>query len=220
MRARVFLVVLLAGAPLVVGCRKREAAPTEVAPPAPVVRDDAVHLLFTWVNDEGAFVAVDRAESVPPTARDVVRVASATVHDPDPETVFVADLRVRRPDGTYAVSTMGRASFDRMATERRKAKAPAAPEPSSGGDEGGDKAVIYGASWCGPCHQAEAWFKSAGVAYVEHDIEEEPGAREAMQRELERSGYRGGSIPVIVWHGKVLVGFSGPALEAVRQAHL
>jgi hypothetical protein len=71
-----------------VGCRKREAAPTELDPPAPVVRDDAADLLFTWVNDEGAFVAVDHAESVPPTARDVVRVASATVHDPDPETVF------------------------------------------------------------------------------------------------------------------------------------
>jgi arsenate reductase-like glutaredoxin family protein len=109
---------------------------------------------------------------------------------------------------------MGRASFDRMATERRKAKEPEKLEPNASNDEG---AVIYGASWCGPCHQAQAWFKRAGVSFVEHDIEEEPESRAAMQRALEQSGQRNGSIPVIVWRGKVLVGFNPQALEAVRR---
>lgn len=181
----------------------------------PRVLDDTVDDLFTWVDDDGAFRVVAAPGEVPPTARDVVRVTSPTVPDPNPETVFVVDLRVKRPDGTYAVSTMGRTSFDRMATERRKAKEPEKPEPSAAGDEG---AVIYGASWCGPCHQAQAWFKSAGVPFVEHDIEEEPESRAAMQRALEQSGQRNGSIPVIVWRGKVLVGFNAQALEAVRRS--
>lgn len=212
-RGHFLAIVLLALAPQ--GCRKHDPSPAEVASPMPLVRDDATDLLFTWVNDEGAFMATEKVDAVPPSARDVVRVASPAVRDPDPATVFVVDLRVRRPDGTYAVTTMGRASFDRMAVEHRKAKAPAAPEPGAAEKEG-DGAVIYGASWCGPCHQAEAWFKGAGVPYVEHDIEEEAGARDEMQRVLERSGRRSGSIPVIAWRGKVFVGFDGAALEALR----
>jgi len=206
-----------------VGC-KRQDAPSSAVSSAPsraaaahVGRMPEVHeapgdQLYTWVDDEGGFQVTGAPAEVPPSARDVVRVSSPTVEDPDPSTVFVADLRNARPDGTYAVSTMGRDEFDRMAIERRKARAPesTAAAPTS------DGAVIYGASWCGPCHQAKAWFKAAGVPFVEHDIEEEHEAREQMQLALEKAGRRGGSIPVIVWHGKVFVGFDAGALEAER----
>jgi glutaredoxin len=201
------------------GCKKREAPSGAVsggAPSAPArapeVREAPGDQLFTWVDDEGAFQVTGAVADVPPSARDVVRVSSPAVEDPDPNTVFVVDLRNVRPDGTYAVSTMGRAAFDRMAIERRRARA---PEPAAAAPSG-DGAVIYGASWCGPCHQAQAWFKAAGVPFVEHDIEEEPEAREQMQLALESAGRRGGSIPVIVWHGKVFVGFDAGALEAER----
>ena len=215
------LLCFLAFPVMLAGCKrsgeahgaKAEAAEGVTAESLPRVLDDTTDDLFTWVDDEGAFRVVATPGEVPPTARDVVRVTSPLVADPNPETVFVVDLRVKRPDGTYAVSTMGRTSFDRMATERRKAKEPEKPEPSALPGEG---AVIYGASWCEPCHQAQAWFKSVGVPFVEHDIEEEPTAREQMQVELERAGRRGGSIPVIVWHGKVFVGFDVRALEAER----
>lgn len=218
-RARTLALLCFMGSALMgAGCKRhaegKESAAAATESATPRVLDDTVDDLFTWVDDDGAFRVVSTPGEVPPTARDVVRVTSPAVADPNPETVFVVDLRVKRPDGTYAVSTMGRASFDRMATERRKAKEPEKPEPSAA-PEGG--AVIYGASWCGPCHQAQAWFKAAGVPFVEHDIEEDPRAREAMQAALEQSGQRNGSIPVIVWRGKVLVGFNAQALEALRR---
>jgi glutaredoxin len=206
-----------------VGCKKNEeassgaASTAALAKPAatPNVREAPGDQLFTWVDDEGRFQVTGNVADVPPSARDVVRVNSPAIDDPDPNTVFVVDLRNVRPDGTYAVSTMGRAAFDRMAVERRKVRA---PEAAAAGalDGAGDGAVIYGASWCGPCHQAQAWFKGAGVPVVEHDIEEEPEAREQMRLALEKAGRRGGSIPVIVWHGKVFVGFDAGALEAER----
>ncbi len=210
--------LLFMGCALISGGCKRNPGGTASAGVAsegslPRVTDDTVDDLLTWVDDEGSFRVVATPDEVPPTARDVVRVTSPTVADPNPETVFVVDLRVKRPDGTYAVSAMGRASFDRMATERRKSRAQEKPDPTEL-HEG--VAEIYGASWCGPCHQAQAWFKAAGVPFVDHDIEEDPAARAAMQAALERSGQRNGSIPVIVWRGKVLVGFNAQALEAVR----
>jgi glutaredoxin len=209
----------LALAAMGAGCKKKDAPPgaasgAALAPNAktPEVREVPGDQLFTWVDDEGGYQVTSAPADVPPSARDVVRVSSPAIEDPDPNTVFVVDLRNARPDGTYAVSTMGRAAFDRMAIERRKARAPE-PEPAAPAADG---AVIYGASWCGPCHQAQAWFKAAGVPFVEHDIEEEPEAREQMQLSLEKAGRRGGSIPVIVWHGKVFVGFDAGALEAER----
>jgi glutaredoxin len=217
------IALIVALAAMVVGCKRKDApvgavlsatpgaAPAQVAR-VPEVREGPGDQLYTWVDDEGGFQVTGAPADVPPSARDVVRVSSPAVEDPDPNTVFVVDLRNARPDGTYAVTTMGRAAFDRMALERRKARA---PEPAAAAPAG-DGAVIYGASWCGPCHQAQAWFKAAGVPFVEHDIEEEPEAREQMQLALEKAGRRGGSIPVIVWHGKVFVGFDAGALEVER----
>ena len=215
MRAKYMLIVCMMVASVAFpACKKHGTAAPDAALAMPEVRDDSPNLLFTWVTDDGAFTMAERAEDVPPTVRDAVRVASAMVPDPDPDTVFVADMRVRRADGTYTVVTMGRASFDRTAVERRKTRATAA-EAASGE---GDQAVIYGASWCGPCHQAQAWFKGAGIAFVDHDIEEDPAARAEMQAALERVGRGGGSIPVIVWRGKVFVGFDQRGLEAMRSA--
>lgn len=74
--------------------------------------------------------------------------------------------------------------------------------------------IIYGASWCGPCHQAQAYLKKRGVPFVEKDIEDDPGAAAEMQKKLQRAGIRGGSIPVIDVKGKILVGFSPGAVDA------
>ncbi len=73
--------------------------------------------------------------------------------------------------------------------------------------------IIYGASWCHPCHEAQAYLKSKGVAVVMKDIEEDPGAAAEMRQKLERSGQRGGSIPVIDVKGQILVGYSSGALD-------
>jgi glutaredoxin len=73
--------------------------------------------------------------------------------------------------------------------------------------------IIYGASWCGPCHQAADYLKSRGVAYVMKDVEETPGAAAEMRDKLTRSGHRGGSIPVIDVRGQILIGFSASSIE-------
>jgi hypothetical protein len=61
-------------------------------------------------------------------------------------------------------------------------------------------------------HRA-AFLKSRGVKVVEYDVEREPARAREMQTKLERSGKRGGTIPVIDVAGTILLGYSRSALE-------
>src|SRR4029079_15504517 len=95
---------------------------------------------------------------------------------------------------------------------------PVAPGPLANGP--GDKApasgvtvIIYGAAWCHPCHEAHDYLKSKGIAVIMKDSEESPGAAAEMRQKLERSGQRGGSIPVIDVNGQILVAYSSGALD-------
>jgi glutaredoxin len=73
--------------------------------------------------------------------------------------------------------------------------------------------IIYGASWCGPCHQAAAYLKQRGVAFVEHDIEKDSAAAREMQSKLAKAGRQGGSIPVLDVRGRILIGFDQRAVD-------
>ena len=77
----------------------------------------------------------------------------------------------------------------------------------------GRAVIIYGASWCGPCHQAAAYLKKRGVPFVEKDIEQDSASRREMQAKLAKAGMRGGSIPVLDVRGKILVGFDARAVD-------
>ena len=92
------------------------------------------------------------------------------------------------------------------------------PLPSTATDSkqpsaSGVTVIIYGAEWCKPCHDAERYLRSKGISVVKKDIEESPAAAAEMREKLEKSGQRGGSIPVIDVRGQILVGWSPQAVE-------
>lgn len=202
---------------LVLGaCKSRsQSAPGAVL--LPVVTDASTDLLLTWIDEKGEFHVEQKVADVPVGARDVVRVADPVKDPPLIDDVFVADLR-NAVNGAYPVRTMSRTEFEKVAVERRQKSgtgsvltaqgaasvAPAAAQP---------QVIIYGASWCGPCHQAAAYFKRKGVAFVEKDIEADRIAAREMHTKLSNAGMGGGSIPVIDVRGKLLVGFDERALE-------
>jgi len=205
---------------VVAGC-KRPPPGTE-AVVLPVVTDASTDLLLTWIDDKGEFHVEQKVADVPVGARDVVRVADPVKDPPKLDDVFVADLRNPGPGGVYPVRTMSRTEFEKVAVERRQKNGNVlAPK---GADSAAKPAarptvIIYGASWCGPCHQAAAYLKRRGVPFIEKDIEEDRGAAREMQAKLASAGMRGGSIPVIDVRGKVLIGFDERAMErALSQA--
>lgn len=196
------------------GCKR--SVPTVEAVVLPVVTDASTDLLLTWIDEKGEFHVEQKVADVPVSAREVVRVADPVKDPPKLDDVFVADLRSAGADGTYPVRTMSRTDFEKVAIERRQKNgtvlapkgAESAPPVAARAD-----VIIYGAPWCGPCHQAAAYFKRRGVPFIEKDIEQDGSAAREMQAKLASAGMRGGSIPVIDVRGNVLVGFDERAVE-------
>lgn len=211
-----------------VGCSKSSTNGTEARekdgrPGPPEVTDASQDLLFTWIDDKGEFRVEQKVASIPAEARAIVRVVDPEKGAP-PESVYLVDLTKPGPGGAYPVRTAPRDEFEKVAVERRakNGKVLAAAPPSSaapaGSGEGAElvdrpDVIIYGAEWCGPCHQAEAYMKKRGIPYVEKDIEKDSGAQREMRAKLSKAGMRGGSIPVIDVKGKLLLGFDANAVE-------
>jgi glutaredoxin len=203
------------------------------------VKADSEGLLLTWIDDKGDFHVETRVADVPMMGRDAVRVVDPSKEDgTHADRVFVVDLRQERPDGTYPVRVMTRTDFEALAVARREKQGPtlasAAPSPPSApgngapGEPGAGGAapgagsskpsaraavIIYGAEWCGACHDAARYLRQKGVAYVEKDVEKDPAAAREMQAKLAKNGLRAGSIPVIDVRGHVMVGFSAAQVD-------
>lgn len=217
-------------------CKRSQAAAKTDEPAPIVVRADSQGLLLTWIDDKGDFHVETSVADVPLMGRDAVRVVDPDKDDgTHADRVFVVDLRTAGADGTFPVRVMTRADFEALAVARREKTGPtlasAAPPPASAAPPPDDTptgsakppgralVVIYGASWCGACHDAEKYLRSKGVPYVEKDIEKDQGAAREMQEKLAKNGLRSGSIPVIDVRGKVMVGFNPQEIDgALGQA--
>ena len=225
-RRRVCLVPLLAlvfllSALFVVGCKRQDSGKNE--PPAlPVVTDASTDLLLTWVDEKGEFHVEQKVADVPAAARETVRVTDPQKDPAGLDNVFVADLRKPGPNGAYPVRTVSRAEFEKVAVARRQehGKVLTAQSASPPPVATRPAVIIYGASWCGPCHQAAAYLKQRGVAFVEKDIEQDGSAAREMHAKLASAGMRGGSIPVIDVRGKLMVGFDQGAVDRALAATL
>ncbi len=234
------LIALLALAP---HCHRRKAAPP-VDPSAslPVVTDDTTGLLFTWLDEKGEFHTGEKVADVPMVGRDQVRVLDP-VHDDgsDPDRIFIVDLRTAGADGKYPTRAMKRADYDALAEKLRTKNGPtlgsvhAQNEPGAAGhapDAGGQPSavdpsgavrpvvILYGASWCGACHEAAAYMKKKGIPFIEKDIEKDTGADRELRSKLARSGINTGSIPILDVRGKILVGFDPRRLDQALGATL
>ena len=231
-----------AGVWLAVGCSKKPDAPeaTESAGafahpttrslPALELRDDTPDLLLTWIDEAGDFHVVSSIAEVPEPARERVRVVVATREEGTGQLVYVADLRTKQPDGTYPVTSISRAEWNEIGADRRKVRmeslspsvaSAAATEAVSEATPGSTavSAIIYGAPWCKPCHDAEALLQKLGVNVTKKDVEESRAAQAEMQQKLAKAGRMGASIPVIDLAGQLFVGFDPRQLtDAVGRA--
>jgi glutaredoxin len=204
-----------------------------------VVKADSDGLLLTWIDDKGDFHVETKVADVPMMGKDAVRVVDPNKDDgTHADHIFVVDLRQARDDGTFPVRSMTRADFEAIAVARREKSGPtlasaAPPSPSSppsaaagATDPGTSKPstlstiIIYGAEWCGACHEAASYLKRKGIPFIEKDVEKDPGAAREMQDKLAKNGLHSGSIPVIDVRGKVMVGFNAAEIDGALGAAL
>lgn len=184
-----------------------ELAAAEIVEPPFAVRGELEGLMLTWFDAEGTHLAERRAD-VPPEARAEVRVDSPSLAPEarDPDQVFVADLRIAGAGGAYVVRRMSREGFE----ARTRAAREAAAEVASAGS---GEVIVFGASWCGACRQAEAYLRQRGVPFEERDIEADPAARQDMMRRARAAGITANGIPVIDVRGRVMQGFDARAID-------
>lgn len=206
------------------------AKPTSNELPPIEVRDDTPGLLLTWIDDKGDFHVVMKPADVPEAGRKQVRVVVTGKQEGTEKLVYVADMTAKGPDGTYPIKVIPRSEWDEKAASLRKARLEAlAPPPSASVEASASasagpakppkvatrrvSAIVYGAEWCKPCHDAARYLKQKGVNVIYKDVDADESAQAEMQKKLERVKMGGASIPVIDVMGQLLVGFSPRALD-------
>lgn len=208
------------------GCSRRESSDeraTTETPDAPPPLDFVVDhpgTLYTWVDAEGRFHLSEKLGEIPAERRGAVRVVTDGKPTGSASHVFVADLTTAAPGASISAAPKPRLEWEALGLAYKQAKvtpleekeaaasARAAPPATSG------QAIVYGAEWCGPCHQAEAYLKKLGLQVVKKDIEEDDGAAREMRAKLKAAGLSGSSIPVLDVGGTMLIGFSERAIDA------
>ena len=73
--------------------------------------------------------------------------------------------------------------------------------------------VLFMAQWCGYCKQAKTYLNAKHIRYTEYDIDTHEG-----QRMMTASG-GGQGIPVLLWQGQKISGFSSAAYDAVFKSY-
>ena len=73
--------------------------------------------------------------------------------------------------------------------------------------------VMYSTAWCGVCKRARQYFQQAGISFVEHDVDEDPKARQEYLRLNPRR-----SVPTIKIGDEVIVGFSPESVNRALDA--
>lgn len=186
------------------------AKPAPIKPPFDV-SGELEGLLLVWFDADGLHTGQRRSE-IPEAQRATVRIDSLNVEPDarlDPDHVYVADLRAAGQDGSYPVQKASRTWFDAQ-VDRAKPQAPA---------EEDSPVIVYKASWCGACKSAIAFLRSRHVQFVEKDVEKEPGASEEMHRKAQAKGLRPRGVPVIDFHGEILLGFDQARLSTLIDRH-
>ncbi len=205
------------------------------------VKADTPNLLLTWIDDKGDFHVVQKPADVPTEGRKTVRVVVTSREEGTGKLVYVANLDETTATGAYRLKTMPRTDWEELGASKRKSRlealAPSAlgsAAPPAGSENPGTRppgagagdrapasgvvAIVYGADWCKPCHDAERYLKQRGVTVVKKDIEKNEVAADEMRKKLERAGRGGASIPVIDIMGQIQVGFSPAALEQALES--
>jgi glutaredoxin len=234
-RAAVLLAMTVA---VVAGAACRRSAPE--APPTPKSAPGVVEVLkggrwlFTYVEPAGTFATTDKPESVPETARAMVRVFDPA--DPAktdvPGQVYVTDLNQLTKVGKASAHPVSREAFetaalaqlppgDSSALAAHGAKGAAAEPPAplagdAGASPGGTPVVtIYGTSWCGACRAAREYLTQRRVPFADKDVERDPAAARELSDKATKLGIPTDRVPIIDVRGRLLQGFDRARIDAL-----
>lgn len=228
------LLALLAGVSGL-ACRKRKPpAPPATAPHAPAKLSFSKEspLLYTYVDDKGAFVTTDKAEEVPPGSRRLVRVVDPRKPADDRQDttrVYALDLGELLAAGKAEARALSREAFETGALAQLPPgdssplagpHGPALPEEPLPGIDGGagnmpPVVILYGTPWCGACKAAKKYLASKHIPYAYKNIESDPAAARELRAKAARLGVPADRVPILDVRGRLLLGFDPARLDAM-----
>ena len=242
MRSR-FLRVVRAGLALALvaspACHRAapESAPAAPGAPATIEVLKGGRWLFTYAEPAGTFSTTDKPETIPESARGLVRVIEPTEQMKGAgDRVYVTNVGELVAKGKSSAKAMSREAFETAALAAlpggqsspfaAQQMAPA-PIPAAGGSPpttppGGTAApgttpvvTIYGTSWCGACRSAREYMASHKIPFADKDIEKDPAAARELADKAAKMGIPTDRIPIIDVRGRLLLGFDRERIEAL-----
>ena len=212
-----------------------EAPPPAAGAPATIEVLKDGRWLFTYVEPKGTFATTDKPDSVPETARGLVRVfdPSAPEKTPGEGRVYVTNLNDVMSKGRALAKPMSREAFETAALaahptgessplaaqSMRPAPIPAldgGAAPATKPPAGGPPVVtIYGTSWCGACRAAREYLTSRKIPFADKDIERDADAARELAAKAAKMGIPTDRVPVIDVRGRLLLGFDRARIEAL-----
>ena len=203
------------------GACKKERPPTPqkmTSLPKIVFKEGGKHLYTFYDAGEQQFKSVTKAEDIPESERNWVRVIALDAKPAqrhDHELVYVADVGTLQQDKSYAYVVVPRKTFERAAIDVQ-ARAQLTGEPP---EENQAKAgatsdiVLYGTKWCGACTAARKYFHQRRIPFADKDIETDSAAAAELARKARAAGISPSGVPVIDVRGTLLQGFDPAAID-------
>ena len=195
---------------IVVACankRSDDKADASTEPTLAIVTADRTDLLLRYAGEGGTRVTATTIDEIPVDARGAVQVVDLALSPAAraaSQYVQIFDLRKPNDGGRFPGRLVERGRLEAELAERNVRP----PQPD---------VTMYSASWCGVCKKARRFLTKEGIAFVEKDVEKEPGAAQELARKAQAAGVQTGGVPVFDIGGRVMSGFDGPRiLELVR----
>ncbi len=189
------------------------------------INGDTPNVLYTYMDEKGAYQTVEKSDDVPDPFRNDVLVVPLSV---PPEKrlaatkVAVADLNSKTKDGFFPVELEDRSRYENAVKLKRKWRLSQVREPmpqynaaqlKGQAPAARDRVVLYGASWCGYCRKVKHLLEQNKVPFVERDIEKDDQAAKEMMASCAADGVQCSGVPVVDWMGQLVLGYDEATLK-------
>ena len=201
----------LVGLALLVSCegdrsvKDKQASAVTASPVLLEVKDKSKQLLFLYRDGTGTEQRALSIDEIPDESRarvQVVDLSRSPSERRSKDYVQLFDLRKATAQGTYPGRVIPRQELEAALADEQALPV----QPSI---------VLYSTSWCGVCKKARRFLKEQGLAFIEHDIEQNRAAARELQEKSKRAGIPLGGVPVIDVGGALMRGFDPQRLMSV-----
>lgn len=142
-----------------------------------------------------------------------VLATSSSIHRSPLEHEPADEARPRSDVPLPIPQTQGESTFTMVSTPAPSTDAVAPSKQDIKSAVSGLRVHLYSTSWCGYCRKARTFLETNKIPYTDHNVEEDPVARD-RQRSLNPTG----GVPVLEVEGEVITGFDEQAYGALIAA--